>query len=493
MCGIVGMMGHAPVNQDLYDALMMLQHRGQDAAGVMTCHDGRMFLRKANGLVRDVIRAEHMVRLVGNMGIAHVRYRTAGSFSAAEAQPLYVNFPYGLSIVHNGNLINIASLRDNLIRKDLRHLNTDSDSEILLNVFAHELQRQTVGSHTVTPEAIFKAVSSLHARCLGAYAVVIMIAGVGIVGFRDPHGIRPLVYGTRSTDLGLEYMLCSESVALDHLGYTFARDVAPGEAIFVDCTGSFFHSHCALPHRYAPCVFELIYLARPDSLMDRISVYQFRVALGEKLAAKVQAEIPLDSIDVVMPIPDTSRSAALSLAQTLGLSYREGFVKNRYIGRTFIMPGQALRRRSVRQKLNVIASEFQGKRVLLVDDSLIRGTTSREIIQMARDAGASQVYFASAAPEVRYPNVYGIDMPASSELIAHGRTIAEVAESIGADALVYQDLDALYQAARECNPEFDRFEDSVFTGEYVTGGVCLNDVDPPRSYVANLTTLDSIS
>lgn len=469
MCGIIGTVANHPVNQDIYDGLILLQHRGQDAAGIMTCDQGRVFLRKANGLVRDVIRAEHMLRLRGNMGIGHVRYPTAGSASAAEAQPLYVNSPYGLSIVHNGNLINAASLREALVTQDRRHLNTDSDSEVLLNVFAHELQ---IAAQTgLTPSAVFQAVAGVHRRCQGAYAVIILIAGHGIVAFRDPHGIRPLLYGSRPHEQGQDYLVASESVALDALGYSLVRDIDPGEALFIDQQGRCYQQQCHPNPQYNPCLFEYVYLARPDSLLDHIQVYQFRVSLGQKLARHVLQQFPNQDIDVVIPIPDTSRSAALSLAQTLGVQYSEGFVKNRYIGRTFIMPGQATRRKSVRQKLNAIASEFQGKNVLLVDDSIVRGTTSREIIQMARDAGARKVYFASASPEVRYPNVYGIDMPVANELIAHNRSLAEITEYIGADGLIYQSLSDLYEAGRESNPQITRFEDSVFTGDYVTGGV----------------------
>lgn len=473
MCGIVGTVANTPVNQDIYDALTVLQHRGQDAAGIMTCNDeGQVFLRKGNGLVRDVIQASGMLQLQGRMGIGHVRYPTAGSASPAEAQPLYVNSPYGLSIAHNGNLINAEELKHNLLSADLRHLNTHSDSEVLLNVFAHELQ--CLGKLQLKPADIFQAVSAVHRRCKGAYAVVIMIAGYGLIGFRDPQAIRPLVYGVRETEQGKEYMLASESVALDALGYTLIADVEPGEAIWIDLHGNLQRQQCAENPTYAPCVFELVYLARPDSMIDKISVYKARLTMGEKLAEKILHEHPDHDIDVVIPIPDTSRHAALPLAQKLGVKLREGFVKNRYIGRTFIMPGQTLRKKSVRQKLNAIGLEFNGKNVLLVDDSIVRGTTSKEIIQMARDAGAKKVYFASAAPEVRYPNVYGIDMPAAQDLIAHDRSASEVAQLIGADWLVYQDLAALYEAAWEGNRNIKRFEDSIFTGDYVTGGVDAN-------------------
>lgn len=469
MCGIVGTVAQSAVNQDIYDALTALQHRGQDAAGIMTCDQDRVFLRKGNGLVRDVIQAQHMLQLRGNMGIGHVRYPTAGTDSPSEAQPLYVNSPYGLAIAHNGNLINAEELKQDLLRADLRHLNTHSDSEVLLNVFAHELQ--LLGKVKLTPKDIFQAVRAVHRRCKGAYAAVIMIAGYGILGFRDPFGIRPVVYGKRERNGKAEYLIASESVALDALDYELVEDILPGEAIFIDTKGNLFKEQCAENPQYSPCIFELVYLARPDSMMDKISVYKSRLSMGEKLAEKILRLYPRHDIDVVIPIPDTSRHAALPLAQTLGVKLREGFVKNRYIGRTFIMPGQKQRRKSVRQKLNAIGLEFNGKNVLLVDDSIVRGTTSKEIIQMARDAGAKKVYFASAAPEVRYPNVYGIDMPTATELIAHNHTVEEVAKLIGADWVVYQDLAALYEAAQAGNPEIKRFEDSVFTGNYITGGV----------------------
>lgn len=482
MCGIVGTVARANVNQDIYDALTVLQHRGQDAAGIMTCHEGQVFLRKGNGLVRDVIHAPHMLLLQGNMGIGHVRYPTAGTASAAEAQPLYVNSPYGLSIAHNGNLINSEELKHNLLSADLRHLNTHSDSEVLLNVFAHELQR--LGKLQLTPADIFQAVKAVHQRCKGAYAVVIMIAGYGILGFRDPFGIRPLVYGKRETGRGCEYMIASESVALDALGYALIGDVLPSEAIYIDLQSQLHQQQCADKPQYSPCIFEYVYLARPDSMIDKISVYKARLTMGEKLAEKILKVHPQHDIDVVIPIPDTSRHAALPLAQRLGVKLREGFVKNRYIGRTFIMPGQKQRRQSVRQKLNAIGLEFNGKNVLLVDDSIVRGTTSKEIIQMARDAGAKKVYFASAAPEVRFPNVYGIDMPTANELIAHEKNAKEIAAAIGADWLVFQDLQALYEAAWEGNPAIKRFEDSIFTGNYITGGV-------DEKYFAHLEKLRS--
>ncbi len=469
MCGIAGTVAKLNANQDLYDALTVLQHRGQNAAGIMTSDQTSVFLRKANGLVRDVIQEKHMLQLKGNIGIAHVRYPTAGSASAAEAQPLYVNFPYGLAIVHNGNLINSEELKQDLTYTGHRHLNTHSDSEVLLNVFADELQK--ISQAQLTPERIFQAVIGVNERCRGAYAVIIMIVGHGIVAFRDPYGIRPLIYGVRQNEGKKEYLIASESVALDSLGYEIIDDIAPGEVIFIQQDGQLFRHILACAKTPAPCLFEYVYLARPDSILDKVLVYKFRVSLGAKLAAKIRLEFPHHDIDVVMPIPDTSCSAALSLAQTLNLPYREGFVKNRYIGRTFIMPGQSSRRKSVKRKLNTIPMEFKDKNVLLVDDSIVRGTTSKEIIQMAREAGARKVYFASAAPEVRYPNVYGIDMPAASELIAHGNTLSQIAEKIGADYLVFQDLSALYEVAQKENPTLSRFDDSVFTGNYVTGGV----------------------
>ncbi len=469
MCGIIGVLAKGPVNQALYDGLMVLQHRGQDAAGVLTSDGSRVYLRKDNGLVRDVFQQRHMLGLKGHMGIGHVRYPTAGCDSPAEAQPFYVNSPYGLALAHNGNLTNADQLRDELYREDLRHLNTDSDSEVLLNAFAHELQ--AVAKLTLAPEHIFRAVAAVHRRARGAYAVTMLVAGHGILAFRDPHGIRPLVYGRRDTGRGPEYMFASESVALDAAGFELVRDVAPGEAIFVDVNGA-VHAHpCAERTLHAPCIFEYVYFARPDSMLDNIYVHKTRMRMGEKLAHKIQRLWPDHDIDVVIPIPDTSRSAALQMAGELGLRYREGFIKNRYIGRTFIMPGQAERRKSVRQKLNAIDVEFRNKNVLLVDDSIVRGTTSAQIIQMAREAGARKVYFASAAPPVRYPNVYGIDMPAASELVAAGRTEEEVRQAIGADRLIYQDLPDLIEAAREGNPEITRFDASCFDGVYVTGDV----------------------
>ena len=489
MCGIVGILAKSPVNQALYDGLIVLQHRGQDAAGIITSDGKRVYMRKDNGLVRDVFQASHMMALRGDMGIGHVRYPTAGCASSAEAQPFYVNSPFGLAIAHNGNLTNAAELRDELFREDQRHINTESDSEVLLNVFAHEMQK--VGGVTLTPEHIFRAIAAVHRRVRGAYAAIIMISGFGIVAFRDPCGIRPLVYGRRDTDEGPEHMFASESVALDVLGYGLVRDVQAGEALFVDMAGRLSMRQCAENPRHAPCIFEHVYMARPDSIMDGISVYKARLRMGERLARKLLREWPDHDIDVIIPIPDTSRAEALEMAKELDVKYREGFIKNRYIGRTFIMPGQAQRHRSVRQKLNAIDLEFRGKNVMLVDDSIVRGTTSMQIIQMAREAGANKVYFASAAPPVRYPNVYGIDMPSARELIATGRTTEEVAAAIGADRVIYQDLEDLIEAAREGNPRITRFDTSCFDGVYVTGDVdksYLEHVEHVRGDAAKCTS-----
>lgn len=470
MCGVVGIVAKSEVNQDIFDALTALQHRGQDAAGIATCRkDRKICTRKGNGLVRDVIRTRHMYDLEGPMGIGHVRYPTAGADETNEAQPFYVNSPYGITLAHNGNLTNSKSLEQDLIYTDLRHLNTGSDSEILLNVFAHELQ--SLHKLDVDEQDIFQAVTALHKRCQGAYVVTAMIAGKGIVAFRDPHGIRPLVYGKRESSKGSEYMVASESVALDMLGYRDIKDVKPGEAVFITYDGHFYKKQCAGKIEHTPCLFEYVYLARPDSIIDKVLVYKVRLRLGEMLARKIEQDWPNHDINVVMPIPDTSRTAASVLARRLELKFREGFVKNRYIGRTFIMRGQQLRRRSVRRKLNAIHLEFKGKNVLLVDDSIVRGTTAKEIIKMAREAGAKKVYFASAAPEIRYPNVYGIDMPAATELIANDQTTDEICQAIDADGLIFQDLQVLYDAAREGNSELKHFEDSVFTGKYVTGDI----------------------
>ena len=480
MCGVVGILGHTPVNQQLYDALTALQHRGQDAAGMVTCDDRRAHLRKGNGLVRDVFEQRHMQRMVGTMGIGHVRYPTAGTASSAEAQPMYVNSPYGIALGHNGNLTNATELEADVFRADRRHVNTDSDSEILLNVFADELHR--AGGQHVDPEAVFEAVAGVHRRCRGAYAAVAMVIGGGIVGFRDCYGIRPLIYGRRETERGTEYIVASESVALDILGFDVVRDVLPGEAVFIDIDGSLHTQRCGLERAYSPCMFEHVYLARPDSIIDRISVYKSRLRMGERLADQILARYPRreHDIDVVIPVPDTARTAALPLAHRLDVKFREGLVKNPYIGRTFIMPGQTQRRKSVRSKHNTVELEFRNKNVLLVDDSIVRGTTTRQIIQLAREAGARKVYFACAAPPVRYPNVYGIDMPAASELVAHNRTEEEVGAFIGADWLVYQTIEDLILAAREGNPGLDSFDCSVFDGQYVTG-----DIDD--AYLARLS------
>lgn len=484
MCGIVGIVSNGAVNQSIYDALTVLQHRGQDAAGIMTCEGSKLWLRKDNGLVRDVFHTRHMLTLRGNMGIGHVRYPTAGCESSAEAQPFYVNSPYGITLAHNGNLTNAEELKQNLFREDLRHLNTDSDSEVLLNIFAHELQQ--CGKLRINEDDVFAAVSAVHRRCRGAYAAVAMITGFGVVAFRDPYGIRPLVYGRRETEQGAEFMVASESVALNPLGFELIDDVRPGEAVFLGKNGSMAKRQCAEQPGYAPCIFEHVYLARPDSIIDNVSVYKARLRMGVSLAEKILRERPQHDIDVVIPIPDTSRTAALELANNLGLKYREGFIKNRYIGRTFIMPGQQERKKSVRQKLNAIDLEFRDKNVMLVDDSIVRGTTSQQIIQMARDAGAKNVYFASAAPPVRYPNVYGIDMPTKEELIAHDRSVEQIAEAIGADWLIFQDLEDLIDAVKKGNPEITSFDCSVFTGEYVTGGVTVD-------YLSHLEELRSDS
>jgi amidophosphoribosyltransferase len=471
MCGILGIVARSPVNQLLYDGLLLLQHRGQDAAGIVTGEGSMFHMHKGSGQVRDVFRTRNMRSLPGHMGIAHCRYPTAGSaFKVAEAQPFYVNSPFGIVLGHNGNLTNSDALKEEMFRTDLRHINTGSDSEVLVNVLAHELESASVKLR-LEPQAIFTAVAKVHARLRGAYAVVAMIAGYGVLAFRDPYGIRPLVIGYNESEGGTEYVVASESVALEALGFKLLRDVAPGEAVFIDEDNNFYSQQCAAKSSLNPCIFEYVYLARPDSLIDGASVYETRLNMGEKLAEKIRRQYRHLAIDVVIPIPDSSRPSALQLALGLGAPYREGFVKNRYIGRTFIMPGHAVRSRSVRQKLNPISMEFKGKNVLLVDDSIVRGTTSREIVQMAREAGARKVFFASAAPPVRYPNVYGIDMPTRAELIAAHRSEDEVAREIGADALVYQDLEALKDAVRRANPKLTSFETSCFDGIYITGDV----------------------
>jgi amidophosphoribosyltransferase len=469
MCGIVGVVSHNPVNQVLYDALLLLQHRGQDAAGIATNHSSMFSMHKANGLVRDVFRTRNMRSLQGNSGIGHCRYPTAGSSSEEEAQPFYVNAPFGITLAHNGNLTNQEELKQDLFKNDRRHINTDSDSEVLLNVLAHEIQEATTG-YSLDPDAIFKAVAMVHRRVRGAYAVVAQIAGHGLLAFRDPFGIRPLCIGVNQTDEGNEYLVASESVALEGIGFRFLRDIAPGEAVFIDNDGKLHERQCADNPSLNPCAFEYVYLARPDSILDA-SVYATRLKMGEYLSEKIRKEFSTGEIDVVMPIPDSSRPAAIQLALKLGIEYREGFIKNRYIGRTFLMPGQAIRSKSVRQKLNAISSEFKGKNVLLVDDSIVRGTTSREIVQMAREAGARNVYFASAAPPVLFPNVYGIDMPTRGELIAYGRSNEEICREITADKLVYQDVDALKRSISDVNPALRNFEASCFDGVYVTGDI----------------------
>jgi len=471
MCGIVGVVAHTPVNQLLYDGLLLLQHRGQDAAGIVTSEGAMFHIHKGPGYVRDVFRTRNMRELSGNLGIGHCRYPTAGSaVSEFEAQPFYVNSPFGITLAHNGNLTNSEALKRELFQLDFRHVNTNSDSEVLLNVLALELERAAHHAR-LDPNAIFNAVAGVHKRCRGAYAIVALIAGYGMLAFRDPYGIRPLIIGVDAAMGGTEYVVASESVAVDALGFEVLRDVMPGEAIFIDQTGAFHARQCAANPVLRPCIFEFVYLARPDSVIDGTSVYEARLRMGEQLARKIRGIPEAQDIDVVIPIPDSSRPSALELANNLGIKYREGFVKNRYIGRTFIMPGQAMRRKSVRQKLNPIGMEFKDKVVLLVDDSIVRGTTSHEIVQMARDAGARKVYFASASPPVRYPNVYGIDMPNQDELVATGRTEAEIARAIGADLLIYQDLEALKTAVRTTNPALVQFEASCFDGKYITGDV----------------------
>ncbi len=476
MCGIVGIASHNPANQLIYDALLLLQHRGQDAAGIATNHGNRFFMHKANGLVRDVFRTRNMRSLPGNYGIGQVRYPTAGTASVEEAQPFYVNAPFGIILAHNGNLTNAEQLKIEMFKNDRRHINTDSDTEVLLNVLAHEMQQATIG-YSLDPGVLFKSVANVHKRVRGSYAVVAQIAGHGLLAFRDPYGIRPLCIGANETDKGTEYVVASESVALEGLGFRFLRDVMPGEAIFIDIDGQMYNQQCAENPTLNPCAFEFVYLARPDSIIQGASVYATRVKMGEYLADKIKQEFRSGDIDVVMPIPDSSRPAAIQLALKLGIEYREGFIKNRYIGRTFLMPGQAIRKKSVRQKLNAIASEFKGKTVLLVDDSIVRGTTSREIVQMARDSGAKRVIFASAAPPVKFPNVYGIDMPTRGELIAYGRTDEEVCRELTADALVYQDIDALRHSITDVNPLLLNFEASCFDGNYITGDISRDYLD----------------
>ncbi len=472
MCGIVGVVSNEPVNQLIYDALLLLQHRGQDAAGIVTQQERKFFMHKAKGMVRDVFRTRNMRSLPGNCGLGQVRYPTAGNaFSEEEAQPFYVNAPFGIVLVHNGNLTNAHALKAELFNTDHRHINTESDSEVLLNVLAHEIEKTTRGSTLQIPD-LFAAVRNVHRRIKGSYAVIALIAGHGVLAFRDPFGIRPLCMGRHNGST----VVASESVALEGIGYHFERNIDPGEAVFIDLDGKVHAQQCADAPQLHPCIFEFVYLARPDSVMDNISVYQARLNLGESLAKRVISTVPPNEIDVVIPIPESSRPSAAQLAHLLGLPYREGFVKNRYVGRTFIMPGQSVRKKSVRQKLNAIASEFKGRNVLLVDDSIVRGTTSKEIVQMARDAGARKVYLASAAPPVRYPNVYGIDMPTSSELVAHGRTVEEIRQLIGCDALIYQDVDGMKKAIGALNANIKGFDASCFDGVYVTGDITSDDI-----------------
>ncbi len=475
MCGIVGVISKAPVNQLIYDALLLLQHRGQDAAGIVTMQGTKVFMQKARGMVRDIFRTRNMRALPGTVGLGQVRYPTAGNaYSEEEAQPFYVNAPYGIVLVHNGNLTNAQALKQELFDVDRRHINTGSDTEVLINVLAHELE-SAAREWQLTPDEIFSAVSAVHRRIKGSYAVVALIAGQGLLAFRDPFGIRPLSFGEGVGPDGPEVVVASESVAIVGTGHTLTRDVAPGEAIFIDLEGRIHARQCADNPSLNPCMFEYVYLARPDSIMDGVSVYQARLNLGETLAQRLISTMPPNEIDVVIPIPESSRPSAMQLAQKIGKPYREGFVKNRYVGRTFIMPGQGIRKKSVRQKLNAIEVEFKGRNVLLVDDSIVRGTTSKEIVQMARDAGAKKVYLASAAPPVRFPNVYGIDMPTKDELVAHGRTIEEIRQFIGADALIYQDVAAMKRVVAALNPKLDGFEASCFDGHYITGDVSAAD------------------
>ena len=492
MCGIVGVASNAPVNQLIYDALLLLQHRGQDAAGIVTQLDRKFFMHKEKGMVRDVFRTRNMRALPGNNGLGQVRYPTAGNaFSEEEAQPFYVNAPFGLVLVHNGNLTNAHLLKKELFNTDHRHINTDSDSEVLLNILAHELERTTRGL-PLSSKDVFAAVQGVHKRIKGSYAVISLIAGHGLLAFRDPFGIRPLCLGQGADGT---WMLASESVALEGTGHRFVRDVVPGEAIYIDESGQLHAMQCAQKPSLNPCIFEFVYLARPDSTMDGISVYQARLNLGETLAKRVVSTVPPQDIDVVIPIPESSRPSATQLAHLLGKPYREGFVKNRYVGRTFIMPGQAVRKKSVRQKLNVIASEFKDRNVLLVDDSIVRGTTSHEIVQMARDAGAKKVYLASAAPPVRFPNVYGIDMPTPEELVAFNRSVEEVRQIIGCDALIYQDVDQMKDAVKRAtcsaSPQLNGFDASCFDGVYITGDVTQQDIFRMNEQRVNVEEADT--
>jgi amidophosphoribosyltransferase len=505
MCGIVGVISKSPVNQMIYDALLLLQHRGQDAAGIVTMQGTKCFMHKARGMVRDVFRTRNMRGLPGTVGLGQVRYPTAGNaYNEEEAQPFYVNAPFGIVLVHNGNLTNAHALKAELVDKDRRHINTESDTEVLINILAHEIELAARGA-ILTPDVVFQAVAAVHKRLKGSYAVVALIAGYGLLAFRDPYGIRPLIYGTAETADGTSVIVASESVALEGTGHQIVRDVAPGEALFIDPEGTVHAKQCAENPSLNPCMFEYVYLARPDSVIDGISVYQARLNMGETLAQRLISTIPPSDIDVVIPIPESSRPSAMQLAQKIGKPYREGFVKNRYVGRTFIMPGQSVRKKSVRQKLNAIGVEFKGRNVLLVDDSIVRGTTSKEIVQMAREAGANKVYMASAAPPVKYPNVYGIDMPTPEELIASGRTQDEIRDFIGADALIYQDVDAMKRVVGKLNPGIASFEASCFDGRYITGDVSVDDFntmqaqrrsqpqeedDPTRSRLALQNTTD---
>ena len=496
MCGIVGILSTTKkdVSLYIYDALTIIQHRGQDAAGITTASKGRFYMRKGNGLVRNVFRTKHMEKLIGDMGIGHVRYPTAGSSSEAEAQPFYVNSPYGIAFAHNGNLTNAESLASELFEQDLRHINTNSDSEILLNILASEIAEEQ--KHRINENDIFNAVTKLHKRVKGAYAAIGMIPGYGIFGFRDPHGIRPLILGERTTRNGTKYMLASESVGLTALGFKITRAVEPGEAIVIDRKGNVHSQQCSDNSILSPCIFEFVYFARPDSIIDKISVYKSRLRMGERLAIKIKSEWQYEEIDVVMPIPDTSRTSALQVANELNLKYREGFIRNRYIARTFIMPGQKQRKKSVRQKLSAIELEFKDKNVLLVDDSIVRGTTSQEIVQMARAAGAKKVFFASAAPPVRYPNVYGIDMASKNEFVAHNKTTEEVCKTIGADKLIYQNLDDLIWSVQQGNPDIKSFDCSCFDGNYLTKDIdepYLNNLEAQRSDNAKLGNISNES
>jgi amidophosphoribosyltransferase len=485
MCGIVGVISKQPVNQLIYDALLLLQHRGQDAAGIVTMQGTKCFMHKARGMVRDIFRTRNMRGLPGTVGLGQVRYPTAGNaYSEEEAQPFYVNAPFGIVLVHNGNLTNAHALKKELFDIDRRHINTESDTEVLINILAHEIEG-AARNLPLSPDELFKAVSAVHRRVKGSYAVVALIAGYGLLAFRDPYGIRPLCFGTMEGPQGQEVMVASESVALEGTGYKIVRDVAPGEAIFIDLNGQIHSQQCAENPTLNPCMFEYVYLARPDSVIDGVSVYQARLNMGETLAQRLISTMPPSEIDVVIPIPESSRPSAMQLAQKIGKPYREGFVKNRYVGRTFIMPGQEVRKKSVRQKLNAIGVEFKGRNVLLVDDSIVRGTTSKEIVQMAREAGARKVYMASAAPPVRFPNVYGIDMPTKEELIAHGRSMEEIRQFIGADALIYQDVDAMKRVVNALNPAIRGFEASCFDGVYITGDVSVEDFETMKAQRAS--------